>query len=76
MWSEVTGINAAQDVPSRTDGSGTTGEEFSDATWNIWSGRNGGLESACKSLDSTGVNIALLQETKLTNGIYTWQSHN
>ena len=56
-----------QSTPSRTDGS----ETLSVATWNIRSGRNGGLESACRALDSLGVDVAVLQETKLTGGIYT-----
>ena len=54
-------------VPSRTDGSRT----ISVASWNIRSGRNGGLESACRAMDSMGVGIGVLQETKITNDIYT-----
>ncbi|KAL7523611.1 hypothetical protein ACHAXR_001156, partial [Thalassiosira sp. AJA248-18] len=37
-------------------------------------GRAGGLESACRALDSLGVDVALLQETKLTNSVYTRRS--
>ncbi|KAL7524110.1 hypothetical protein ACHAXR_000447, partial [Thalassiosira sp. AJA248-18] len=37
-------------------------------------GRAGGLESACKALDSLEVDIAFLQECKLTDGVYTRKS--
>jgi len=71
------GISSAMtcttDVPSQSDGSGTT-PTFSVATWNIRNGRNGGIESACRALGSLNVDIAVLQETKLTNGIYTRNS--
>ena len=60
-------------VPSQSDGSRTK-PTFSVATWNIRSGRNGGLESACRALESLNVDIAFLQETKLTNGIHTRNS--
>mmetsp|Transcript_4235 Transcript_4235/g.9583 ORF Transcript_4235/g.9583 Transcript_4235/m.9583 type:complete len:273 (+) Transcript_4235:12554-13372(+) len=53
--------------PSQTDGRGT----FSIATWNIQSGRNNGLESSSQVMVSMGVDIGFLQETKLTQGIYT-----
>ena len=55
---------------SRTDESGT----FSIATWNIRSGRAGGLESACRALGALNVDIGFLQETELTGGVYTRQS--
>ena len=42
--------------PSQTDGRGT----FSVASWNIRSGRNGGLEGALRALESLGVNIGIL----------------
>ena len=57
-------------VPSQTDGS----ETFSVCSWNIRNGRKGGIESACRALSSLNVDIALLQETKLTNGAYTRNS--
>jgi len=44
-------------------------------SWNIQSGRNGGLDSACRALESLGVDIAVLQETKLTGGVHTRASH-
>ena len=68
---DAVGRISPQDAPSRTDGSGA----FKLATWNIRSGRNGGLESALRALDALEVDIALLTETKLTKGIYTrWSS--
>ena len=57
----------AEGTPSRTDGSGT----FSVATWNIRSGRNGGLESALRALEQANVDLAFLTEAKLTGGIHT-----
>ncbi|KAL7524510.1 hypothetical protein ACHAXR_000605 [Thalassiosira sp. AJA248-18] len=60
-------MSTPQDASLRTDGSGT----FSVATWNIRSGRNGGLEPACRAMSSLGVDIAFLQEAKLTRGIHT-----
>jgi exonuclease III len=57
----------ANEPPSRTEGSGT----FRLATYNVRSGRNGGLESALRAMDSLGVDIGLFQETKLTGDIYT-----
>ena len=48
---------------------------FSLATWNIRSGRPGGplggMEAAARALDSLNVDIAVLQETKVTGGVYT-----
>ena len=57
-------VGDAEVAPSRADGSGT----FSVATWNIRSGRNGGLESALRTLESLEVDLAFLTETKLTGG--------
>ncbi len=53
--------------PSRPDGSGS----IAIASFNIQSGRNGGLEAALRAMDQLGVDIRLLVETKLTRGIYT-----
>ena len=58
---------AAHEAPSTPDGCGA----LSVATYNVRSGRNGGLESACRTMSHMGVDIAVLQETKLTGGIYT-----
>ena len=40
------------------------------ATWNIRSGRNGGLETAVRALHGLEVDVAVLQETRLTKGVY------
>ena len=53
--------------PAQPAGSGT----IPIALWNIRSGGDGGLEAACRSLDSLGVNIAVLQKTRLPAGRYT-----
>ena len=44
------------------------------ASFNIRSGRNGGLEAALRAMDQLGVDIGFLMETKLTGGIYTQHS--
>ena len=41
------------------------------ATYNIRSGRAGGLESALRAMAATGVDLGILTETKITDGIYT-----
>jgi hypothetical protein len=56
--------------PSQPDGS----ESIALASFNIQSGRNGGLEAALRAMDQLGVDIGFLVETKLTGGIYTWHS--
>ena len=56
--------------PSRTEGSGSVAL----ASFNIRSGRNGGLEAALRAMDQLGVDIGFLMETKLTGGIYTRHS--
>ena len=50
-----------------TDRSGT----ISVGTYDIRDRRNGGLENASRAIQLLGVNIALLQEIKLTGGNYT-----
>ena len=40
-------------------------------SWNIRSGRNGGLESSLKAMAGLGVDLGFFQETKLTRDIYT-----
>ena len=44
------------------------------ASYNIQSGRNGGLEAALRAMDQLGVGIGFLMETKLTGRIYTQHS--
>ena len=69
-------INAPQDVSPGTGSSGINkGGGLSLATWNIRSGRNGGLDKACRALEKLNVSVAILQETKITNAIYTRRSH-
>ncbi len=57
----------AMEPPSRAEGSGS----FTVASYNIRSGRNGGLESALRAMKLMGVNLGILLETKLTEGVYT-----
>ena len=54
-------------APSRPEGSRT----IPIATWNIRSGRKVGLEAAAKGLRQMNVGVALLQETKVTDGKHT-----
>ena len=54
-------------TPSQADGSGS----IAVATYNICSGRNGGLESALRAMDGIGADLGILMETKVTDGIYT-----
>jgi hypothetical protein len=56
--------------PSRTEGS----RSIAFASFNIQSGRNGGLEAALRAMDQLGVDVGFLMETKLTGGIYTRHS--
>ena len=40
-------------------------------TYNIRNGRNGGLEAALRGVSQANMDLGILQETKLTDGIYT-----
>ena len=40
-------------------------------TYNIRNGRNGGLEAALWGMSQANMDLGILQETKLTGGIYT-----
>ena len=40
-------------------------------TYNIRNGRNGGLEAALRGMSQANMDLIILQETKLTHGIYT-----
>ena len=42
-------------------------------SWNIENGRKENIQSACRALDSLGVDIGFLQETKLTDDTFTPQ---
>ena len=41
------------------------------ATYNIRNGRNGGLEAALRVMEQANLDMGILQETKLTDGVYT-----
>ena len=40
-------------------------------TYNICNGLNGGLEAALRGMSQANTDLGILQETKLTDGIYT-----
>ena len=40
-------------------------------TYNIRNGRNGGLEAALQGMSQANMDLVILQETKLTDGIHT-----
>ena len=40
-------------------------------TYNIRNGRNGGLEAALRGMSQDNMDLRILQETKLANGVYT-----
>ena len=40
-------------------------------TYNIRNGRNGGLEAALQGMSQANMDLGILQDTKLTDGIYT-----
>ena len=40
-------------------------------TYNIRNGRNGGIEAALRGVSQANMDLGILQETKITNGIYT-----
>ncbi len=52
-------------LPSQPDRSGSV----AIASFNIRSGRNGGLEAALRAMDQLGIDIGFLVETKLMGGI-------
>jgi hypothetical protein len=60
-------VAATSALPSQPDGIGS----ILFASFDIQSGRNGGLEGALRAMDHLGVDIGILLETKLTGGIYT-----
>jgi hypothetical protein len=64
---EIPMMLTGQEPPSRADGS----EFFTHATFNVRSGRNGGLESALRAMAATGVDCGVFTETKITDDIYT-----
>ena len=40
-------------------------------TYNIRNGRNGGLEAALRGMEQVNLDMGILQETKITDGVYT-----
>ena len=40
-------------------------------TYKIRNGRNGGLETALRGMSQANMDLGILQETKITDGIYT-----
>ena len=40
-------------------------------TYSIRNGRKGGLESALRGMSQANMDLGILQETKITNGVYT-----
>ena len=43
-------------------------------TYNIRNGRNGGLGAALRGMSQANMDLGILQETKLTDGVYTRRS--
>ena len=43
-------------------------------TYNICNGRNGRLKAALRGMSQANMDLGILQETKLTDGIYTRRS--
>ena len=60
---DATATNPPESLPDKA--------EIVIGTWNIQNGRNTRLETALRALSVVGVDICFLQETKLTDGIYT-----
>ena len=50
-------------------GAGTVPIRF--GTYNIRNGRRGGLELELRGMSQANMDLGILQETKITNGIYT-----
>jgi hypothetical protein len=61
-------VTLARRPPSQADGRGGS---FLVATYNVRCGQNAGLESALRAMATTGVNLGIFTETKITDGIYT-----
>ena len=52
---------------------GSTEEEvpIKFVTYNIRNGRNGGLEASLRGMEQANLDMGILQETKITDGVYT-----
>ncbi len=57
-------------TPSRADES----KSIAVAIYNIHSGRNRGLESTSRVMDGMNIDLRILMETKVIDGIYTQRS--
>ena len=68
--SVATAISGVNEPLSGTERSGN----FRVGTYNIRSGRAGGMESALRAMDACGVDLGIFQETKLTDEYYTRNS--
>ena len=55
--------------PTRKPTDGTVPIRFD--TYNIRNGRKGGLEAALQGMSQANMGLGILQETKLTDGVYT-----
>ena len=55
--------------PTRKPTDGTVTIRF--GTYNIRNGRKGGLEAALRGMFQANMDLGILQETKVTDGVYT-----
>ena len=55
--------------PTRKPTDGTVPIRF--GTYNIRNGQKGGLEAAFRGMSQANMDLGILQETKLTDGVYT-----
>ena len=55
--------------PTRKPTAGTVPIRFS--TYNIRNGQKGGLEAALRGMSQANMDLGILQETKITDGVYT-----
>ena len=55
--------------PTRRPTGGTVPIRF--GTYTIRHGRKGGLESALRGMSQANMDLGILQETKITDGVYT-----
>ena len=58
--------------PTRKPTDGTVPIRF--GTYTIRNGRKGGLEAALREMSQANMDLGILQETKLTDGVYTRRS--
>ena len=58
--------------PTRRPTGGTVPIRF--VTYNISNGRRGGFELALRGMSQANMDLGILQETKITDGVYTRRS--